>query len=191
MATKAELRTLYKEKRRQLEPAQWRQLSEKVVKHALVYLAVRPQIQHIHVFLPIKRLYEIDTLPLIDVLAQKGKAIYTSISDHDKQQMKTIRVAADHDYKEDKYGIPVPTTWEKGDEAMVQLIFIPLLAYDLKGHRLGYGKGFYDRFLSQFPKEVVKAGLSLFTPEDKIPTEPHDVPLDICINPDGVRTFSI
>ena len=191
MATKAELRTLYKTKRSQLDPEEWRHLSDRVVKNALFYLAGRPQIQHIHLFLPIKRLYEIDTFPLIEYLAQQGRTIYTSISDHDKQEMLTIEVAASQDFSEDKYGIPVPTEWRKGDESLVQLIFMPLLAYDLKGNRLGYGKGFYDRFLSKFPKKVVKAGLSLFSPEEEIPTEPHDIPLDICINPEGVRRFSI
>ena len=189
MPTKAELRTIYKEKRRQLDPAQRRLLSDKVVNNALLYLADHPQIQHIHVFLPIKRLLEIDTLPLINVLVRQDKIIYTSISDHDRQEMKTVEVSGNQYFIEDKYGIPVPTEWQKGDNALVQLIFMPLLAYDLKGHRLGYGKGFYDKFLSGFQKETIKAGLSFFAPEIEIPTEPHDIPLDICINPDGIRTF--
>ncbi len=189
MATKAELRTIYKEKRRQLEAGQRRHLSRKVVKNALLYLDGQPQVQHIHVFLPIKRLHEINTFPLINALVQQNKNIYTSVSDHDKQEMQTIKLSVSQHFIEDKYGIPVPAAWQKGEDALIQLIFMPLLAYDLNGHRLGYGKGFYDRFLAAFPKEVVKAGLSFFAPEIEIPAEPHDIPLDICINPEEIRIF--
>lgn len=191
MTTKTELRKAYKQKRRQLESGARFHLSNKVVKNALLYLADKPHIQHIHVFLPIKRLYEINTFPLINALVQQDKDIYTSVSDHDSREMNTVKLTVNQNFIEDKYGIPVPAEWQKGDDELIQLIFMPLLAYDLKGHRLGYGKGFYDRFLSKFPKEVVKAGLSLFTPENEIPVEPHDIPLDICITPDGIRAFSI
>jgi 5-formyltetrahydrofolate cyclo-ligase len=191
MTTKTELRKAYKQKRRLLESGTRLHLSYKVVKNALFYLANKPQIQHIHVFLPIKRLYEIDIFPLINTLVQEDKNVYTSISDHDSQEMATVKLTMNQNFIEDKYGIPVPVEWQNGDDTLMQLIFIPLLAYDLKGHRLGYGKGFYDRFLSKFPPTVVKAGLSLFSPENEIPIEPHDIPLDICISPDGIRSFSI
>src|SRR5690554_4083709 len=164
MKTKAELRAVYKQKRKQLEAGQRLHLSSKVSQIALNYLASNPYIEHIHVFLPIKRLYEINTFPLINALVQQEKNIYTSISDHDKREMKTVKLIVSDHFIEDKYGIPVPGEWQKGDEGLIQLIFMPLLAYDLNGHRLGYGKGFYDRFLSKFPKEVVKAGLSFFAP---------------------------
>ena len=186
---KAALRKAYKQKRRQLESGTRLHLSSKVVKNALLYLADKPHIRHIHIFLPIKRLYEINTFPLINALVQEDREIYTSISDHDTREMNTVKLTVNQNFIEDKYGIPVPAEWQKGDDGLIQLIFLPLLAYDLKGHRLGYGMGFYDRFLSKFPKEVVKAGLSFFTPEIEIPIEPHDIPLDICINPDEIRLF--
>ena len=189
MKTKTELRTAYKLKRKQLEVGQRLHLSSKVVQNALDYLVTKRGIEHIHVFLPIKRLNEINTFPLINSLVQQDKNIYTSISDHDKREMKTVKLTVSDHFIEDKYGIPVPAEWQKGDEGSIQLIFLPLLAYDLKGHRLGYGQGFYDKFLSRFPIEVVKAGLSFFAPEIEIPAEPHDVSLDICISPEGVRVF--
>lgn len=189
MATKAELRDTYKQKRRDLESGTRLHLSSKIVRNALHYLEDKLHIRHIHIFLPIKRLYEINTFPLINALVHQDKNIYTSISDHDRQEMTTVKLSVNQNFIEDKYGIPVPAEWQKGDEELIQLIFMPLLAYDLKGHRLGYGKGFYDKFVAKFPKEVIKAGLSFFPPEEEIPIEPHDIPLDICINPDGVRVF--
>ena len=66
---------------------------------------------------------------------------------------------------------------------------MPLLAYDEKGSRVGYGKGFYDRFLDVAkPKKII--GLSFFEPEeDLIETDVHDVNLDVCIHPQGVVEF--
>lgn len=189
MMTKTALREIYKQKRKQLEAGQRLHLSSKVVQNALNYLSTHPGIEHIHVFLPIKRLHEINTFPLINSLVQQDKHIYTSISDHDKREMKTVKLTVSNHFIEDRWGIPVPAEWQSGEESLIQLIFLPLLAYDLRGQRLGYGKGFYDRFLSRFPPGVIKAGLSFFAPETTIPAEPHDVPLDICISPEGVRAF--
>ncbi len=191
MEEKAELRRRYRQKRIQLGARESLDLSSKIVNNALLYLADKPHFQHIHVFLPIKRLNEINTFPLIKALAQQNKTIYTSISDHDAEEMNTVSFLANQDYIEDAHGIPMPTKWDQGDESQIQLIFMPLLAYDLNGHRLGYGKGFYDKFLSKLPEGIIKAGLSYFDPETRIPVEPHDVPLDICINPDEIIAFKI
>jgi 5-formyltetrahydrofolate cyclo-ligase len=69
------------------------------------------------------------------------------------------------------------------------LILIPLLAYDTRGYRLGYGKGYYDKYLSEMDPQVLKVGLSFFEPVDRIPEEPHDIPLDLCITQNGIRNF--
>lgn len=189
MDRKNEVRILYKHKRHELSDKKKSDLSARVVKNALLFLADRPYIQHIHVFLPIERLKEINTFPLINELLGQHKEIYTSISDHDKKEMKTVKLSVNQDFAPDKHGIPVPAHWQKADETLIQLIFMPLLAYDLAGHRVGYGKGFYDRFLSNLSGKPIKAGLSYFHPEDHVPVEQHDVPLDVCINPETILKF--
>jgi 5-formyltetrahydrofolate cyclo-ligase len=66
----------------------------------------------------------------------------------------------------------------------------PLLVADHQGHRLGYGGGFYDRYLSNPDIKALKAGLSFFEPIDEIPkSEPHDIPLDVLITPEKVYEF--
>jgi 5-formyltetrahydrofolate cyclo-ligase len=72
----------------------------------------------------------------------------------------------------------------------VQVVLVPLLAYDGKGNRLGFGKGHYDTFLGSLPHSVIKIGLSFFPPEDTLPVEPHDIPLNYCITPEQVWAFS-
>ena len=57
------------------------------------------------------------------------------------------------------------------------------------GNRIGYGKGFYDRFLTTCPENVIKVGLSFFEPEDSILTVALDVPLDYVVTPEKTHTF--
>lgn len=189
MESKNEIRRKYKLKRLQLGIQKREEFSDQITKNVVAYLLEKSHIQHIHVFLPINQLNEINTFPLIKILQQQNKVIYTSISNLESKEMTTVKLSENHDFAPDKYGIPVPSVWQQADESLIELVVMPLLAYDLKGHRLGYGMGFYDKFLSQFPKEVVKAGLSFFPPENQIPSEPHDIPLDLCINPKETIVF--
>jgi len=89
----------------------------------------------------------------------------------------------------DEFGIPVPSFREESSYDDIQMVLIPLLAYDLEGNRLGYGMGFYDRFLQSLPQKVVKAGVSFFPPEKIIPSEIHDIKLDICFTASEVYQF--
>lgn len=196
MNSKNSIRNLYKMKRLQLGPEERHHLSDKITKNVLKFVKDNDKIQFIHVFLTIEKLHEVNTFPLIKALQDQGKEMYTSVSDLIDGQMKTVKLAVDQAYAVDKYGIPVPAVeeegnavLEEGNNVLLQLIFIPLLAYDLGGHRLGYGKGFYDRFLSELSPQVLKVGLSFFSAEIHIPTEGHDVRMDFCINAENVFEF--
>jgi 5-formyltetrahydrofolate cyclo-ligase len=69
-------------------------------------------------------------------------------------------------------------------------VLIPLLAFDRKGHRVGYGKGYYDRFLRTCRKDVVKIGFSYFDPVEKIEdASRYDVRLNYCITPNDIYRF--
>ena len=87
------------------------------------------------------------------------------------------------------WGIPEPQGGIEIDPQQLDVIFIPLLAFDIKGNRLGYGKGFYDRFLSNCKPQALKIGLSLFEAESSIPQEKTDVMLTHCVTPDKTYTF--
>jgi 5-formyltetrahydrofolate cyclo-ligase len=72
----------------------------------------------------------------------------------------------------------------------IDVVFVPLLAFDKKGHRVGYGKGFYDKFLSECKPETIKIGLSFFEPEELISDVfEDDVTLNYCVTPNGVYAF--
>ena len=73
---------------------------------------------------------------------------------------------------------------------MIDVVFVPLLAYDKLGNRVGYGKGFYDKFLSECKPGVVKIGLSFFEPEELIEDLfETDVKLDFCVTSERVICF--
>jgi len=70
------------------------------------------------------------------------------------------------------------------------VVFIPLLAFDEEGHRVGYGKGFYDSFLAECKPETLKIGLSFFEAETKIEDVfDGDMALDYCVTPKQVYRF--
>ena len=84
------------------------------------------------------------------------------------------------------FHIEEPTGNDTVDVSDIELIVVPAVAYDLKGNRLGRGKGFYDRLLSN--TKATKIGIAYeFQIVDDIPTEPHDVAMDIIISPSGCR----
>jgi 5-formyltetrahydrofolate cyclo-ligase len=104
--------------------------------------------------------------------------------------LDTLHLPPDAAFFLDEWGIPVPQESVRVTATKIQVVFVPLLAYDKSGHRLGFGKGFYDRFLASLEQPIIKVGLSYFTPEESIPVESHDIPLNYCITPDQVWEFT-
>lgn len=88
------------------------------------------------------------------------------------------------------YQIPEPrTTLLPIVPTDLDVVFIPLLQADIQGNRLGYGKGFYDRYLTLCRPDVIKIGLNFFDPLPSIPTEETDIPLDYLITPKRIYEF--
>ena len=86
--------------------------------------------------------------------------------------------------------IPEPENGIEISNKQIEVVFIPLLAFDNLGNRIGYGKGFYDVFLKECSKTTLKIGLSLFEAADSIvDSQSHDIPLDYCITPNKVYRF--
>ncbi|MFB6306170.1 MAG: 5-formyltetrahydrofolate cyclo-ligase, partial [Flavobacteriales bacterium] len=76
-------------------------------------------------------------------------------------------------------------------EEKIDMVILPLVVSDKKGNRVGYGKGFYDKFLHDCKKDITKVGLSFYEPVQQIDDiEEHDEPLDICITPENVYFMS-
>lgn len=188
-SVKDQVRQEYKKRRRQLSDEEAERLSQLVCGQAKSFLEERKELRRIHIFLPISSQREVDTFPLLDFLWANDYDVYTSLVDSTSGNLKTVSVPAGVTFHHDSWGIPIPATYEEKNPEAIELIFVPLLAYDLHGMRVGFGKGYYDRFFSSFQSLPVKVGMSFFEPEERLPTESHDIPLDFCITPIKVLTF--
>jgi 5-formyltetrahydrofolate cyclo-ligase len=148
----------------------------------------------LHTFLPIKTKNEVDTFLIINQLQQNFTNIRIIVPQVVTNSLVLSHVCVDSktQFRDDKWGIPVPnvSTPYQEPKSKITAVLVPLLAYDLLGYRVGYGKGFYDRFLAECNPEVIKIGLSFFDPVQAISdTNPYDIPLNYCITPRQVWQF--
>ena len=145
---------------------------------------------HYHLFLTITEKGEIDTHSIMDILHGRDKTIVLSRANFSDSSLSHFILNESTRLSVSKYGIPEPQEGEQVSPTLMDVVFVPLLAYDRKGTRLGYGKGFYDRFLAQCPDHCLKIGLSFFEPETElIPCEDWDLALDMVVTPDAVHRF--
>ncbi len=190
MNSKAELRKRFKELRQQLNPQEIENLSQNIFSHLLLFLDKHPELQIIHLFLPIKKLKEVDTLFLLPELHKRKIQVLTSSLSNDGV-MQTVLLKENHVLHEDNWGIPVPNPLIDFGSNRIDLVLVPLLVWDKAGNRIGYGKGHYDRFLQDLPEGTLKIGLSFFDPViEPLEMESHDVALDKIIYPEGIWEVS-
>lgn len=122
---------------------------------------------------------EVDTLSVIKHLLDDGKTVLLPKVSH--KHILPIKIEDLESVQTGYAGIKEPEGEIFGGE--IDLIVVPAVAFDRKGYRLGYGKGFYDRFLED-RKDSLKVGFAFdFQILDKLPVEPHDVPVDLIITP--------
>ena len=185
---KAELRKQMLQKRRALSPDEMQRLSESIADQFFARFNLKPG-QTVHVFLPIIKNNEVNTWPIIERLRQEHPEVRVAVPVTDiEQNILTHHHLTDEAVLiENTWGIPEPQNAHIIHAHEVDVVLIPLLAFDLAGHRVGYGKGFYDRFLADCRPDVLKVGLSVEPPVESIADpNPFDVPLDAVIMPDGV-----
>lgn len=144
-----------------------------------------------HVFLPIKRNKEVNTWPIIHFLKDElNKQIVLSKTNFEDISLEHIRYDSDTELYKNKFGIPEPIRGITVNEEDIDVVFVPLLAFDSQGNRVGYGKGFYDIFLSKCKPETISIGLSLFDEHTEIEdVNEQDFPLDYCVTPSGIVKF--
>lgn len=185
---KKELRLKYKTLRATLTE---NEIEEKslAIANALLPLAVWDK-TYFHIFLPIVEHKEVDTEFILHLLSGKDKEIIISKSDFETRGMTHFLLTDNTKIKKNEYNIPEPMDGIEVPSTKIDVVFVPLLAFDKKGNRVGYGKGFYDKFLAECKTDVIKIGLSFFEPEELIlDVFESDVLLDYCVTPSGIYTF--
>lgn len=185
---KKELRSKYKALRKQLSENEIEEMSL-AISNNLLKLNIWDK-NYFHVFLPIVEHQEVDTELILHLLSGKDKEILISKSNFETRIMTHYLLTDSTKIKKNEYGIPEPVDGIEVPSKKVEVVFVPLLAFDKKGHRVGYGKGFYDKFLSECNAETIKIGLSFFEAEDEIEDVfENDIRLDYCVTPKKIYVF--
>lgn len=187
---KRELRQLYKEKRMHLHEGERARLQDLImIRFQKLPL---PFIHYLHTYVPMEVTKEVDTNPIIDFLqfSNPGLQVVVPKVDFENHSMDNYILEERTILRENDAHILEPQAGEKVGSREIDLIIVPLLAFDKRGYRVGYGKGFYDRFLAGCREDVIKVGLSFFDAVDLIEdTDEFDIPLTYCVTPYMVYEF--
>lgn len=146
--------------------------------------------KYFHVFMPIKKQHEVDTSFLIAALREKGKSVVVSKSNFTTMKMSHFLIDDQSVFVKNVYDIPEPVNAQSIAVEKIEIVFVPLLAFDKNGYRVGYGKGFYDRFLANCAANTIFIGLSFFEAESNISdVHENDCKLHFCVLPDKIISF--
>ncbi|MFD0863463.1 5-formyltetrahydrofolate cyclo-ligase [Sungkyunkwania multivorans] len=185
---KEELRGKYKMLRKELSDLQLEEYSIEIANN-LLSLPIWDK-TYFHIFLPIVRQKEVNTEYILNILAGKDKEIIVSRSDFSDHSMRHYLLTDSTKIRTNDFGIPEPVDGLEVPVRNIEVVFVPLLAFDKQGHRVGYGKGFYDRFLTNCNTAVIKVGLSIFGPELLIDNvQLTDIKLNFCVTPTKIYHF--
>ena len=174
---KDELRELMKAKRRSLSPDFIKDASDKI-KNTVLGLDSVKSAKIIMVYLSAFR--EPETFAIISELLSAGKDICVPISNIDTFTITPSRLISLDNLTKGAYGIFEPKEIISVPISAIDAALIPGIAFSTSGDRLGFGKGYYDRFLEEFNGTKIGVGYD-FQITDKIPTDIHDIRMDLII----------
>lgn len=185
---KSELREIYLKRRNSLASDDAAEMSGRIADRFfsdfdLVTIAT------LHCFISIPKFNEVDTSLIFKWLWSEYPHVLTLAPrvNRESGELEHLTYTPQMDLSENSWGIREPSGTESVDAKQIDLVLVPLLCFDRRGYRVGYGKGYYDRFLRECRTDCRKVGLSFFPPIDEI-NDIHagDVAIDQCITPDKV-----
>ena len=189
--TKQELRKTYLEKRQSLSEAEYGQLNFLLYQNFFASTDLS-FIKVLHIFLPIHAKKEPDTWLIIDRIQREFPHIRISIPrvNNEKGELENFYFEGLHQLATNEWGIQEPKRGLPTEPEKIDLVLVPLLVFDEQGHRVGYGKGYYDRFLQHVKDSTLRIGLSFFPPEKVLPEiSPRDISLTHAITPQNLYKF--
>ncbi len=188
--TKPELRKTYLQKRKDMSSSEYIELSHRL-KDQFFHHVDLSAIKVLHTFLPLKKNKEPDTGMIITHIQNEFPSVRLCVPRIHTvaDRLENFFFEGMHQMAENAWGILQPITGTPLGADKIDMVLVPLLAFDLAGQRVGYGKGYYDWFLATCRPDCYKVGLSFFPPVDKIHTGSGDVALDCCITPEKFYRF--
>ena len=185
---KAELRREYLAQQRAISHEERDSASKRIADHFFSSFDLGV-VSVLHSFVPIEKFNEVNTRVIFAKLWRDFPHIQTVVPRVDFETNAISNVIFTHETElvRNVWEIEEPAHDEFVETEKIDIVLVPGLCFDRAGHRVGYGKGFYDRFLKTCRNDCTKIGLSYFDPVDQIgETHAGDVRLDALIIPDGV-----
>lgn len=187
---KAALRKMMNIRRNSIPEKQRAEMSETIAEH----VAALPETscaRNVHLYLSIPESSEVSTMPLIERLHAQGKPLSVPVVRGEElisslyRKGDAVRCAS--------FGQPEPVEVLPFEDAWIDIVLMPLLAFDGNGYRIGYGKGFYDRFLGNLSKRGIfplRIGLAFSAQMvEKVPVNSWDEHLDGVVHECGTLRF--
>lgn len=172
------LRDMMRQKRRELSSEFICSASQKITDAVLCLESVK---NAKCIMLYLSSFKEPDTFPLLGILLEKGINICVPVSNTDTFTITPSRVFSFDSLKKGAYGIYEPKEIISVPENKIDVALIPGIVFSRNGDRLGFGKGYYDRFLSKF--QGAKLGICYdFQIMDEIPVSEHDIKMDLIVS---------
>ncbi len=185
LCTRQSLRQQLRQRRRELSPRHQQQASMA----ALRQLLKRPEFRrarHVAVYLPNQG--ELPTLPLIRHCQQRRKHCYVPVVSPTQKHMTFVHYRLGHTLRRNRYGIGEPNPLRRRRADSLDMVIVPLVAFDRQGNRLGMGGGYYDRCFARRRQRDQRSNNPLlvgwgysFQQTDHLPTARWDVPLDAIV----------
>lgn len=188
---KSELRKLFIAKRNEITPSERAEKSRAICRRVLP-CSFFERASYLHCFLPIERFNEIDTNLIFAEIWKNYPHIQTLAPRIDSAtlEMKSLVYDAETKLVRNSWGIDEPAGENAVEAEKIDAIFVPLLCADRRGFRVGYGKGFYDRFLKNCRADCRKIGLGFFAPINEIAdVNEFDVKLNALVTPEEIFSF--
>ena len=173
---KITLRKQIREKKRAMTPEESTAASEKLTANFLATDLYR-QAKTIYGYLPYNQ--EVRTVPILEQALADGKRV--AVPKVYGDEMKFIYLPDLTQVAKGYSGIPEPIADDPGGDDPTAVVLMPGLAFDKEGHRIGYGGGFYDKFLALEPNHPTVALCYGFQILQELPVEEFDVPVDLVL----------
>ena len=183
--TKAAIRKLYIQKRAALSEAKYFQLSHQLCENFFAHVDLA-FIRVLHTFIPIEKNKEPNTWLLIDRIRREFPHVRLSIPRINNQtgELENFFFEGLHQLVQNTWGVLEPKQGVPTETEKIDMVLVPLLAFDGQGQRVGYGKGFYDGLLARCSATCQRVGLSFFEPVDRIDDlNEADQPLTHAVTP--------
>ena len=185
---KKDIRKVYKQKRGELTDDLRKDLDQMIAEH-FQKLSL-PPIQYLHHYMPVEDQHEVRLRLIIQYLKNNYPAMQQIVPVMIGEEMQSVIYNDSMLTRKNQWGIDEPVDHIAAEIQFIQCVLVPLLAFDNSGHRVGYGKGCYDKFLVSCRKDVIKIGLSYFEAVNEISdTDKFDIPLNYCITPRNIYEF--